>query len=656
MLQTLRDKTSGWFATVVLGLLIIPFAFVGVEDYMRQTRDMPVASISAPPSWWSSAPTFWPFSVFWEHRDVTQQDFRTRFEQERQRQRAQQGADFDARAFESADNKRKVLDRLIDERAQELWAVRQGVVISNAMVRKEIGAIPAFQNNGRFDLQQYRLALRTLNPPQTEQQFEQTVREGLAQSLGVTTVESTGFAAPGEVARLVGLLGERRDLTVLELPAPALDAAPVSDAEVDAWYRAHAGSYRAPETVTLEYVDLDGAALPPPVVDEAALRQRYEQEKKRFVAEEQRQASHILIRVPAGANAAADKAARDKAAALAAQARAPGADFAALARANSDDTGSKAAGGDLGFVGRGALAPAFEKALFAMQPGQVSDPVRTEFGWHVILLRQVQAGRQESFEQARATLEREAAQGAREKAFNDVTSRLVDAVLKNPSALAPAARQVGLPVLTSGPIARGQGAGVLANPAVQRVAFSETAISQGMVSDPIEVGENHSVVLRVTAHSPARQLPLAEVRDRVVAAIHADRTIKAAQKRADALVAQLRGGQTMAQVAAAQSLPAPKPVQGVPRGAQVLAPGVGEAFFAVRVVRGTPAVGSKVLPDGRAVVFTVDAVKPGTAADVGGDAAGIARQLGQVRGYVDASGMVKAVRHGLRVKVNESNL
>lgn len=656
MLQTLRDKTSGWFATVVLGLLIIPFAFVGVEDYMRQTREVPVASISAPPTWWAGAPSFWPFSVFWEHRDVSQQDFRARFEQERQRQRAQLGANFDAREFETVASKRKVLDRMVDERAQELWASRQGIVVSDAMVRKEIADIPAFQNNGKFDLQQYRLALRTLNPPQTEQQFERTVRDSLAQSLGVTAVESTGFAAPNEIARLVGLLGERRDLTVLDVPPPALDAAPVADAEVDAWYRTHSNLYRAPETVTLEYVDIDAAALPVPPVDEAALRQRYEQEKARFVAQEQRQASHILVRVPEGASAAVEKAAREKAASLAAQARAPDADFAALARANSDDTGSKAAGGDLGFVGRGALAPAFEKALFAMQPGQVSDPVRTEFGWHVIQLKQVQAGKQEDFEQARATLEREAAESARDKHFNDVTSRLVDAVLKNPSALAPAAQQVGLPMQTSAPIARGKGEGVLANAALQRAAFSETAISQGMVSDPIEVGPDHSVVFRVAAHSPARQLTLAEVRDRVVAAIHADRTSKAAQKRVDEIVRQVRAGQLMSQVATAQSLPAPKPLAGVPRGAQIAAPGVSEAFFAVRVVRGTPAVGSYVLPDGRALVFTVDAVKPGTVADVGGDTAGIARQLGQVRGYVDAEGMVKVVRRGLTVKINESNL
>ncbi|MGY3264228.1 peptidylprolyl isomerase [Lysobacter sp. HA35] len=656
MLQTLRDKTSGWFATVVLGLMVIPFAFFGVQDYFQRSREMPVAIVSAPPTWWAGAPSFWPVSLLWQHEDVNQRDFRERFEQERQRARQEQGAQFDAREFESAASKRKVLEDLIDERTQSLWAKRQGIVVSNAMVQQEIMAVPAFQANGKFDMQQYRLALRNLNPPRNETQFEQIIREGLAQSLMRTSVGASAFATPSEVDRMVALLGEKRDLSIVEIPAPAADVAPVSTAEIDTWYRAHGTDYRAPETVNLEYVDLDASTLPPPVVDEAALRQRYEQEKTRFVAAEQRQAAHILIAVPAGASAAVEKAAKDKATQLAAQAKAPGADFAALARANSDDTGSKAAGGDLGFVAKGALAPEFEKTLFAMQPGQVSDPVRTEFGWHVIQLRQIQQGNQETFEQARATLEKELVDTGREHQFNETTSKIVDAVLKNPSSLGPSARVVGVPVLTAGPIARGQGTGVLANPMVQRTAFSESAIGQGMVSDPIDVGTNHSVLLRVTAHSAARQLTLAEVRDRVIAAIHADRTLKAAQQRAAAVLAQVRAGQPLAQVAAAQGLAAPKPVIGVPRNAQVAAPGVADAFFAAYAPKGKVAAGSKVLPDGRGLVFVVDAVKPGTAAEAGGDISMLGRQIAQLHGLVDFDAAVRTLRRGYKIEVNESNL
>ncbi|HEY4583614.1 MAG TPA: peptidylprolyl isomerase, partial [Lysobacter sp.] len=338
------------------------------------------------------------------------------------------------------------------------------------------------------------------------------------------------------------------------------------------------------------------------------------------------------------------------------QARAPGADFAALARANSDDTGSKATGGDLGLVGRGALAPAFEKALFSMQPGQVSDPVRTDFGWHVIRLVQVQQGNQESFEQARATLEKELLETGRERRYNELSTKLVDDVLKNPSALAPAARAAGLPLQTVGPIARGQGDGVIAHPQVQRTAFSETAIQQRMVTDPIEVGTDHSVLLRVKDHSPARQRTLAEVRDRVIAAIRADRVTRAAQKRADALVAQVKGGQSLAQVATAQGVPAPEVLAGVPRGAPALAEGVSDAFFATQAPKGRTPVGAKVLPDGTTFVFVVDAIRPGTVSDMGGDPSILSRQIAQLHGLVEVESMVRALRRGYTIEVNESNL
>ena len=261
MLQNLREKTSGWIATVVLGLLIVPFAFVGVSDYFQQTRERPVASIGAPPTWWADAPTFWPFSALWEHQDVTQRDFRDRFEQARQTARQEQGVEFDAREFESVDNKRKVLDALIDERVQGLWAQRQGIVVSDAMVRREIAQIPAFQRDGKFDLQQYRLAVRTLSPPRTEAQFEQLVRDGLADSMLRTSIGSSSFATASETSRLIALLGERRDVSVIALPAAQPDTAAVTAAEIDAWYRSHIADYRAPETVTLEYVELDARRM-----------------------------------------------------------------------------------------------------------------------------------------------------------------------------------------------------------------------------------------------------------------------------------------------------------------------------------------------------------------------------------------------------------
>lgn len=652
MLQTLRDKTSGWFATVILGLLIVPFALVGVQEYVTQAREQPVASVRTPPSWWPSAPTWWPVRVLWDHVEVTQAEFRERYEQERQAQRREQGEAFDARAFDSIENKRRVLEQLVDQRVQQLWAQQHELAVGDAMVRRTIMEIPAFQVNGRFDLQRYRLALSTMQPPRSEREFEELVRNDLQGSVVARGVGTSNFVTHTEFTRLIALMGERRDVSVLELPAPAPDAAPVTAAEIDAWYRAHPADFRAPESVTLEYVELNAATLPAPQIDDAMLRERYERERTRFTGQEQRLASHILVEVPQNAPAAAVEAARAEAARLSAQARAGG-DFAALARTNSDDPGSKATGGDLGWVSRGTMPAPFESALFAMQAGQVSEPVRTEFGFHVIQVREAQSGQQQTFEQAREALLAEATEAERERAFNALSTRVVDAVLKNPSSLAPAAREAGLQVQRTGAIARGQGTGVIAAPAVQRVAFSESAIQDGMVSDPIEIAPNHSVLIRVAAHSPARTLPIAQVRDRVVQAVRADRARKSQEARVKALAARVQPATPLVQVAASEGLPVPRNLTGVPRGAPILGEGVVDALFAAPAGK----AGFRVLEDGRAVVFVVDRVQPGTLADLPEpqrDA--FEQQIAELRGLTDVQAMLKSMRRGMRIEINEANL
>lgn len=658
MLQALRDKTSGWIATVILGLLMIPFALFGLQDYMVQRTEDYVARIDSPPGWWPSAPAWWPVSVFWEHEEVTRDEFRTAFERVRQQQRAQLGDAFDAREFESAENKRRILDQLVDLRVQKKVARNAGLAVSDALVKKEIMAIPAFQVDGKFNYDRYRLALSSQVPAQTERQFERLVREGLQESLVSSAIGESSFLTGSEMDRLIRLMYETRDASMLMLPPPAADTAPVSDAEIRNWYDRHASDYRAPETVTLEYVEINGAELPLSAPDETALRARYEQEKKQFVEQEQRLASHILIKVDEKADAATQKAAEDKARRLAAEAKAPGADFAALAQANSDDPGSKASGGDLGWNAKGVMVPEFDAALFALKPGEISEPVKTSFGWHVIKLREVKGSEQQPFEQVREQLLREESEVARERAFNDLSGRLVDLVLKNPSSLGPAAREMNLPVQKLGPVARTSSEGILAFAPVKRQAFDETRIQDGTVSDPIEIGTNRSVLIRVAAHTPELALPLVQVRDQVIAAVRADRTSKVAEKEADALLSRLRAGATLAQIAAEKQLPPPNVLPGIQRGMPIPDPSVSEAVFAAAVpAAGKVTPGKAVLPGGNAVLFTVDKVTPGDATQMpAGQRELMREQIARLRADEELKAWIQALRKRIQVNVAEKNL
>jgi peptidyl-prolyl cis-trans isomerase D len=660
MLQKIREKTSGLIATVVLGLIILVMAFFGMESYMSQRVETWVARVQAPPAWWASAPSWWPVSMLWQVEEISADDFRERFEQVRQDERQRLGDAFDARVFEATENKRRILDGLIDERALEIASDRAGIVISDNMVRETIQAVEAFQVGGKFNPQQYQLVLAGQVPSRSPREFEALVREDLARTLLPAGISDSSFVTDRELERLMRLLGEKRDVSFVVLPAPAPDTGAVTAAEIQQWYVAHPELYRAPETVSIEYVDIDATQLPAPApADEATLRQRYEQEQSRFATAEQRLASHILVEVPAGADAAAQKAAEQEAAAIAARAKAPGADFAALAREHSDDAGSKGAGGDLGWIEKnGGLGQAFEDALFAMQAGEVRGPVKSDFGWHVIQLREVRGGSRVPFEEVREQLAQQQAEADRERAFNDLTGQLVDLVYKNPTALTPAASELKLPVQTAGPFARGAGEGIAANPLVQRAAFSETLVQDGTVSDPIEIGPNHSVLIRVTGHTPAARRPLAQVRDQVVAAIRADRAAKAQAAQAEAMVASLKNGEALADLAAARGLVAPSVATALPRGAGIPAPAAGEAYFSTPApAAGKVSPGSVKLPDGRFVVFTIDKVVPGNPDEITEQERTLLRQqLAQARGLDDARAYVQALRRRFDVEVAEERL
>lgn len=657
MLQKLRDKTSGWIVTVIMGLLMIPFLFVIDNSYLGGVGAQNVAKVSAPPSWWRSAPSWWPMSFLWSHHEVSVDEFRTRFEQARMDAREQQGENFDPREFESTENKRVVLDQLIDEQVVRLAAEDAHIVIGDAAVRDYIAGIPAFQRDGKFNPDQYKMALAQSMPPRTPAMFEQLVRTSLQQSIIPSALAQSGFATKGEAERLLKLLGETRDVEFALLPVAEADTAAVSDADIKQWYDTHPKDFLQREAVTIEYVELNAANMPAvAAANEATLRARYEEEKARFVSADERLASHILI--SAGSDEASQKAAEAKATKLAADAKLPGADFAALAKANSDDAGSKAGGGDLGWVQKGVMVKPFEDALFAMKAGEIVGPIKTEFGYHVLQLREIKGGEGRSFEEVRDQLAAEQLQADTERAFNDLSGRLVDLVYKNPTALEPAAKEVGLPVQTLGPFTQATANGIATNPAVLKAAFSETLVEDGTVSDPIEIAPNHSVMIRVTSHTPEQATPLAQAREQVIAAVRANRAKEAQNKAADALLAKLKEGQTLQALAPAEKLQL-LPVPGLPRGAPMPTAAANQAVFAAAppAAADKPTYGKVAMEDGRYAVFALTKVTPGNIAEVPEpQQAMLKQQLSQIDGAAAAKAYVDGMRKHFKVQVQESQL
>ena len=659
MLQALREKTSGWIAIVIVTILAIPFAFFGMEQYLFQNSANYAAKVEAPPAWWPSAPDIWPVrKAVWVSEEISTAEFRGEFELARQQARAAEGDAFDARAFEAVENKLRVLDQLVDRAVLGLAARNAGIAVGNSQVREVVASIPEFQVDGRFDQQRYQMLLQSRVPAQTPRDHQEDIRSRLQMVVLPSRVAGSAFASKGQVDRMLRLFGQQRDVAVAMAPAPSPDAGPISAEDIQAWYDAHRAHYRAPEEVAIEYVEIRGDAVAEPApADEATLRARYEQEKARFVEPGQRLVSHILVEVPAGADAAARDAAKAKADAIAARARAEGADFAAIAREESADEGSRAGGGDLGWFEPGIMGEAFDNAVQSAALGVASEPVLTDFGWHVLLVRDEREGKEVPFEEAREELAMAQAANDRERAFNDLIGRLVDHVYRNPGSLAPAAAEAGLPVQKAGPFVRGGGEGIAADPAVQRAAFSDALVQDGTVSDPIELGTNHSVLIRVTAHQPERERPLADVRDQVVAAIRADRAGKALLAEVDAAVAEIAAGKPLAEAAEARGWQHME-LPGMRRGMPVPTPAAGEAIFAApEPEEGAVSAGRVPQEDGSIVLYAVSKVVPGNVEEASAEErAMLAEQMARMAGDQDALTLLRALRERMRVTTIEAVL
>lgn len=648
MLQSIREKTSGLIAFIILGLVIITMLFFGIESYVTGRTDTFVAKIEGPSKF---------LGYGGQEREITDVEFRERLERVRQQERAQQGEAFDAAAFESVQKKREVLDQLVDEALLALASEKQGLVLSKSAVQKEIMGIEAFQVAGRFDPKQYQVVLgaQQMSP----REFEKRVSDGLVQRVLPEQLMASGFSSDAELDAYLRSTRQTRDIRFIELPPANPALPPPTEAEIKSWYDSHAARYRSPERVAVEYVELNAAAMPvDTVADEASLRERYESVKARFGTVEQRMASHILVKLDEKASAAQVAAAEAKARDLAAKARLPGADFAALARANSDDVGSKDSGGDLGAVEKGVFGDAFDAAFFALQPGQVSDPVRMPDGWHVIWYRQMVPGNAKPFEAVRAELEAEYLESERERAYNEVAGKLVDAVYADPTSLAKAAKEVGLPVRRTAPFSREAGEGIAALAPVRRAAFEDAQKLDRQVSEPIELAANHTVVVHVIDHQPAAPLPMASIRDRLLADIQSDRVAKASKQVADALLARAEKGESLDALAASVGRTVAD-LPGIPREAPSpqLSPLVDTAFRLPRPTAGKLPVGLAKVGLDRYVLIAVSAVKDGDLSTLdAATRADLKNQLAQMRGAVEARAYIATLRKQYKVTVAEDRL
>ena len=495
MLQAIREKAQGWIAWAIVILISIPFALWGIQEYLGVGGEPEVAVVDG--------------------EKITQRMLDQRARDFRENLRLSLGDAYRADLFEDSTLKRQVLDSMIEEMVLVKSASDWNLRASDGQTRGFISSIPAFQREGRFDQQAYETAVR--NRGMSRAGFEQNVRQDLVIGQLRSGVRDTVFITESDLAERVRLEDELRTLNYARVPAASYkDQVKADEDELRRYYEANVDRYRIPEQVKLGYVLLDATGLGDLVeVDEQALEQYFEDHRSEFVAPEERAMRHILISVPAGADEQARQAASDEAAELAAQIRAGG-DFAALAKEHSDDPGSAGNGGDLGWVEPGMMVGPFEDAAFALNEGEVSDPVPTDFGFHVIQVTGIRGGSEASFAELRDQVETSLRRFEGENLYFDYAERLANAAYENPDSLTPAAEALGLEVMTSDWVTRdGVLPGALNSPRVINAAFSDDVLIERNNSELIEVGQQQALVLRVAEHLPAGVKPFDDVRQQV---------------------------------------------------------------------------------------------------------------------------------------------
>jgi peptidyl-prolyl cis-trans isomerase D len=636
MLQLLRGKKSSLLVKIILGVIVIGFSFFGIESYFIANVDTSVARVGG--------------------TEISQDQFRERFSQYRQRMVQMMGGAGDVSFLDRPEVKQQLLNTMVDERVLLEANEKLGVAIPAERIRNEILGISAFQSEGKFDPDQYKMLLASQNL--TPAAFEQRLRDDLATRELPQQVSATALVTDAEVDAYLRLKDQRRDFHYVKLDKPASQGEDVADADIQAYYKDHSADFMTPERVALDYVELDGSKLDvEQTPGDSVLQERYEKEKARFVTAEQRLASHILVKVGGKGGPEEQKQALAKAEAIEQQIKG-GKSFADVAKQESDDLGSKNLGGDLGWLDKGSTDEAFETALFALQKGEVSKPVLTGEGYHVIELRDVRPGKTRTFEEVKPELAKQYAESEKDRVYAEKAGHLTDLAYQNPASLEAASKELGLKVQKSALFARqGGGEGIAANPAVVKAAFSDNVLVQNNNSDPIEIGPNHVVVVRVAEHKPAAPIPLEQVKDAVRGKILAERASKHARERADALFADFDKGQNLEQVATAQNLKVEEQ-KGVGRDAAVPDSALVKAVFAMpRPADGKPRRKLVELGGDNYALVQLDGVVDGDPSKLDAKTREATRNtLTEGTGFATVREFVAALRKNTKITVSESRL
>ncbi len=531
MLLKMRDNLQGWASKVIVGLIVITMAMFGFGAFDFFSQADPAAATV-------------------DGVEISRSRLASEVERQRQRIAAQLG-NVDPSTLDTAMLESSVLEGLINRTLLLETADDMGLAVSQSEIDSSIVSNPDFHTNGVFDEDRFRTLLggAGLTPVAFRGELASSYR--LVQLQG--GVNETPFVTDDERRALARILVQRRDLAFLTFDPAAVGATlSISEDEVADYYAARPDDFLTEESVDLAYVEIlltDLAADASIVIEDSDVVARYEADRAVFEGNEQRRASHILLEVNAERDEAAARTELEgiKARVLA------GESFEELAKEFSEDPGSAGEGGDLGFVNKGAFVPEFETAVWSMQPAQMSEPVTTQFGVHLIRLEEVRAESYPSLEEKRGDVVASLRRSKAEELYAEKIRRLDEIVFENPSDLQTATTELGLVVKQAMDVKRSTGTGAFADERVLTAAFSEDVVARAFNSRVVDLGDR-GISMRMIDHRPAARRELADVSDEIRSRIALERGREEVRARGAAALASVLAGDGAATIAAQYGL------------------------------------------------------------------------------------------------------
>jgi len=519
MLQLIRDRAQGVVVWVIIIIIILAFALVGVNSYLSDDAEAFVAKVNG--------------------EEISLRDFQRTFQQERAFRQQLFGDNTDSPLLKEDVIKREAMNRLISAKLTAQTVVDAGFSVSNQQLNARIRAIPQFQSDDQFDVQLYARLLSSQGLSQ--KRFEDSLKRDMLTTQFMSGVMDTEWYSDFELDRLLALQNQQRRIGYMQLKQSAFDKeVEVSDAEVEDFYNANLSQFAVPEQVSIEYLELSMADLVSDgPVDDEVLREMYQDRAADFVVDEERRASHILIKT---SDSVSDEQAKATADDLLQRIN-KGESFSQLAKEFSEDAGSAALGGDLDYFAKGLMVPSFEEAAFAMKTGEVSEPVKSPYGYHIIKLTDIRAGHGESFEDVRDQLLQQYRDEKAEEIFYETADLLTNLTFENADTLTVAAEELELEIKSSDYFNSGFGLGISSDARVRDAAFSIDVLEAGNNSEIISLSDSRLIVLRIKDRKPVTHRELSVVSEQIKRQLGESKRADIAQQKGLDIIEQIKSGE-----------------------------------------------------------------------------------------------------------------